>query len=225
MKNKVKRNEIIIVICFIAFIIGLGFVSYNYIIAKTNYAFESINLEINGNKEPEYIAKEEKEEESSNEPVDEGMGQNEVVEEQPKKEVYKDTYIGTLEIPKIGLTKGFVDMNSNRNNVDYNMQIIKPSDYPNVDKGNFIIASHSGTSNISYFKNLYKLTVSDEVTIYYNNVKYVYKIVKIYNHPKNGTVAIYRDENKTTITLITCTKNDENNQTVYIGELVSKNNY
>lgn len=116
-------------------------------------------------------------------------------------------------------------MNSTRNNVDYNMQIIKPSNYPDVEKGNFIIASHSGTSNISYFKNLYKLIVGDEVIVYYNNIKYIYKIVKIYNHPKNGEVAIYRDENKTTITLITCTKNDNNNQTIYIGELINKNNY
>lgn len=220
MKNKMKRNAIIIVICFISFIIGIIFISYNYIIDKKNYAFETINLEINGNKEPEYIAKEATVEETPNENTNEPT-----IKEEPKQEVYKDNYIGTLEIPKIGLTKGFVDMNSDRNNVDYNMQIIKPSNYPNVDKGNFIIASHSGTSNISYFKNLYKLTNGNEVIVYYNNIKYIYKIVKIYNHPKNGTVAIYRDNNKTTITLITCTKNDNNNQTVYIGELISKNNY
>lgn len=221
MKNKVKRNAIIIVICFIAFIIGLIFVSYNYIITKTNYAFESINLEINGNKEPEYIVQEEVIEDDNVSETSEEV----VIEKAVEEEVYKDNYIGTLEISKIGLTKGFVDMNSNRNNVDYNMQIIKPSDYPDVDKGNFIIASHSGTSSISYFKNLYKLSVGDEITVYYNNVKYIYKIVNIYNQSKNGTVKIYRDKNKTTITLITCTKNDDNNQTVYIGELISKNNY
>lgn len=223
MEFKKKRNAVIIIICFIAFIVGIVFLSYNYIIDKKNYAFETINLEINGNKEPEFIEEkkvpekvEETPDASTNEPV---------VEEKTKQEVYKDNYIGTLEVPKIGLTKGFVDMNSYRNNVDYNMQIIKPSNYPDVDKGNFIIASHSGTSNISYFKNLYKLTNGNEVIVYYNNVKYIYKIVKIYNHPKNGTVAIYRDNNKTTITLITCTKHDNNNQTVYIGELVNKNNY
>lgn len=34
MKNKIKRNQIIIIICFIAFIIGSIFISYNYIIDK-----------------------------------------------------------------------------------------------------------------------------------------------------------------------------------------------
>ena len=222
MKNKQKRNAIIIIICSVAFVIGIFFISYNYIIVKTKYAFETISLEVNGNKEVKYIAKDEPVKDDDKE---EDASEQITNEETSKKQVYQDNYIGTLEIPKIGLTKGFVDMNYNRNNVDYNMQIIKPSNYPDVDKGNFIIASHSGTSNISYFKNLYKLVVGDEVIVYYNHVKYVYKIVNIYTHPKNGEVAIYRDENKTIITLITCTRNDDNNQTVYIGELVSKNNY
>ena len=44
------------------------------------------------------------------------------------------------------------------------------SNYPDVAKGNLILASHSGTSSISFFKNLYKLEVNDDVYVNYNNV-------------------------------------------------------
>ena len=66
---------------------------------------------------------------------------------------------------------------------------------------------------------------NDEAYVYYKNIKYTYKIVKIYKQPKNGTIAIYRDYNKTTLTLVTCTKNDKKTQTVYIAELQSKKSY
>ena len=38
----------------------------------------------------------------------------------------------------------------------------------------------------------------------------------------NTDLAIYRDYNETVLTLITCTKNDETTQTVYISELIRK---
>ena len=203
--NRKKKNAIIITILFIMFVIGIIFMSYNYFIEKRNLVFEKINLEINGNKEVENI-----ETGSTN------------IEEKSNKKAIKYDYIGVLEIPKINLTQGFVDMNSKYNNVDYNLQIIKPSSYPDVDKGNFIIASHSGSSSISYFKRLYKITKGDKVYIHYNNVKYTYEVVNIYKEPKNGYIDIYRDNNKTTLTLITCTKNDDTTQTVYICNLIEK---
>jgi LPXTG-site transpeptidase (sortase) family protein len=137
----------------------------------------------------------------------------------------KEYYIGYLEIPKIKFKRGFVDIKSKDNDVSKNITIISGSKYPNVEKGNFIIAGHSGTGVHSYFKNLYKLKTNDEAYVYYKNVKYTYKIVKIYNQPKDGTVAIYRDYNKTTLTLITCTKDNKKSQTVYVAELQSKERY
>ena len=89
-------------------------------------------------------------------------------EEQKKEpEVYVDPYekyyIGSLSIPKINLQKGFVSVDSKYNTVSKNIQVVKGSNYPDVDKGNFIIAAHSGTSYLAYFKNLYKLTIGDVV--------------------------------------------------------------
>ena len=144
-------------------------------------------------------------------------------EEEEKKEEYVDPYlkyyIGTLEIPKINLSRGFVSIDSIYNHVDRNIQIIKGSSYPDKDKGNFILAAHSGNSYLSYFHNLYKLVKGDMAYINYQGKRYSYKIVNIYEQNKTGKIAIYRDANKTTLTLVTCTRNKSDKQTVYILEL------
>lgn len=132
----------------------------------------------------------------------------------------ENNYIGMLEISKINLKKGFVEPKSKYNDIKYNVTIIEGSNFPNVNKGNFILAAHSGTGEIAYFKNLYKLKVGDKATITYEGIEYTYKITKIYNQKKQGYVTIYRDVNKTTLTLITCTKNNKKSQTIYIAELI-----
>ena len=149
------------------------------------------------------------------------------VEETPKvvKESFSDKikkeFIGYLEIKKLNLKQGLVSKNSYYNNVNLNIQILKESDYPDKELGNVILASHSGTSGVSYFKNLYKLSVGDEAKIYYKGKVYTYIIVNIYDVPKVGKITINRDINKTCLTLITCTKNNKTSQTVYILELTS----
>ena len=132
-----------------------------------------------------------------------------------------EPYLGEIEIPKISLRKGFYSKESNLNNVKFNLYVMPTSSYPDVQNGNFIIAGHSGNYNNSYFKDLYKLNEGDQIYIYYNNVKYVYEIKKIYLQDKTGTISIYRNLEKTTLTLITCTLNDESHQTVYIAELTN----
>lgn len=137
-----------------------------------------------------------------------------------KKEQYYEEYIGVLEISKINFYKGFYNKNSGLNNVDYNLYVLPESSYPDVVNGNLMIAGHSGNYNNSYFANLYKLNVGDTAKVTYKGKKYTYKITDIYYEKKTGTVRILRDKNKTTLTLITCTKDDEAHQTIYIAELV-----
>lgn len=108
---------------------------------------------------------------------------------------------------------------SEENNVDKNIMVIQESSYPDVDKGNLIIAGHSGTGWNAYFNDLYKLQTGDIATVQYKNKEYNYKIVNIYKQKKVGTIAIYRDYNKTTLTLVTCTNDDSSTQTIYIAEL------
>lgn len=137
-----------------------------------------------------------------------------------KKEQYYEEYIGVLEISKINFYKGFYNKNSGLNNVDYNLYVLPESSYPDVVNGNLMIAGHSGNYNNSYFANLYKLNVGDMAKVTYKGKKYTYKITDIYYEKKTGTVRILRDKNKTTLTLITCTKDDEAHQTIYIAELI-----
>ena len=56
----------------------------------------------------------------------------------------------------------------------------------------------------------------------YNNIRYQYRLVNIYYEEKTGTIALRRNYDKTTMTLITCTYQDDTKQTVYILELESQ---
>ena len=129
-----------------------------------------------------------------------------------------EEYLGILEIKKIKLRKGFYKLNSNLNNVDKNITIVSSSDMPNVNKGNLILASHSGNSSVSYFRYLNKLDMEDIASIYYLGKKYDYKLINYYDVDKNGSVQIIKNNDINTLTLITCKKNTDK-QTVFIFEL------
>ena len=125
-----------------------------------------------------------------------------------------------LEIPKVNLKKEVYPNDASKNHVDINIEVINGSSMPNVSGGNLILASHSGNSEIAYFKHLDMLGYNDEFYVYYKNIKYKYVIGDIYDVPKTGYVEIKRDKSKSATTLITC-KKGTNMQTVYIGYLVS----
>lgn len=139
-------------------------------------------------------------------------------------EVKKDTRVSfskpfsKIHISKIGLDRDLYDINSKLNTVNKNIEILNGSDMPDIENGNFILASHSGNSPISYFRNLYKLDIGDEIVIDYNDHKYVYNVNKKYEVVKTGKVSIKRDKDKRTITLITCKGVDK--QLVVIGYLI-----
>ena len=135
------------------------------------------------------------------------------------KQKNNEEYIAVIKIPNINLEKGIYAKESNMNKVDKGIQILEKSDYPDVIKGNFILAAHSGTSRISYFKNISKLTMNDIISIDYNSKTYKYKITNIYDVEKTGKVTIKRNKDKTTLTLITC-KDNTNKQLIVISELI-----
>lgn len=142
----------------------------------------------------------------------------EIAKENDKKANY--SYIGQLSIPKISLKRGFVSKESKYNNIEYNITIANEADYPDVPMGNFILMAHSGNAYISFFDKLYKLEIGDEASVSYNAVTYNYRLTNVYNQAKTGTVAIYRNPSVKTLTLITCTHNDDYNQTIYIFEKI-----
>lgn len=205
--NKQKERispEMIAVIATIAILLGGFFLSYNYIQSKKVVAFDYIaNIFYNENQE--IIVQD---------------GEHQEEEEEELGEVTND-YIGYLSIPKINLKKGFLDKRSSENDVEKNILVVEGSNYPDKDKGNLMLAGHSGTGWKAFFNDLYKLNKGDIAVVTYKGKTYTYKIVNIYTQPKVGKIAIYRNYDKTTLTLITCTNHDSTTQTIYIAELQS----
>ena len=134
-----------------------------------------------------------------------------------KKNTTNGNYIGVLEIPKIRLKKGFVDPFSIHNNIGENITILKPYMMPNERNSTFLLAAHSGNSNISFFKDLYKLSIGDTIYIYYGNKKYIYEVVKYYEEDKKGTITINDNNNIKKLVLTTC--KSFNKQLIYIAHL------
>ena len=141
--------------------------------------------------------------------------------EKPQPTKTKIDYFAVIKIPKIGLEKGLANKGSYYNNVNRNILVVKESDMPDKDKGNVILAGHSGSGRTAYFKNLHKLERDDEVSIFYNGNEYKYKVLNQYDIEKTGTANIVRNVEKSTLTLITC-RHNTNKQIIYICELVEK---
>ncbi len=127
-----------------------------------------------------------------------------------------DNYFAILEIPKINLKKELYQ--DEKNNVDQNIYVHPKSIFPNQNKSHVILASHSGSSSIAYFKNLYKLKVNDEVKLYYNQNIYIYNIKEIEYQAKTGTLYLKQDYSNL-LTLITCTYQNNKTQTIYYAKL------
>lgn len=146
---------------------------------------------------------------------------NKIVEKKSKVE----SYVAVLEIPIISLKKGIYDKNSNNNDVNKNIQILKKSDMPDLENGNFILAGHSGTGRIAYFSDLEKIKVDNMIYVYYNEIKYSYKITFIYLEDKDGTISINGDNKTSRIILTTCSQKEKGKQLVVIGDLITKEKY
>ena len=173
---------------------GLLIFASQYLLDKRNSLFEYINMKLYFDQivdEPEPII----EPTPDPEPVP-------TPEPTPTPEVITESYVAVLEIPEISLKKGIYALGSRYNTVSRNVAILSPSNYPDVNGGNFVLAAHSGNGYLSFFKNLYKLSTSSYAYVYYNNVKYSYKITYIYTQAKTGTINVYRPYGKTTLILM-----------------------
>ncbi len=200
---------------------GGFFLSYNYIQTMKISTFDLMSNAIYKETEDGAVIETEPASSDSNENVEIEKKEPEPEEKKEYKEsTITEKYKGYLSIPKINLKKGFFAMESAQNNVEKNIFVVSGSSYPDVENGNLIIAGHSGTGWKAFFNDLHKLGEGDEAIVSYNDKNYVYKITKIYKQNKTGTIAIYRNYDKTTLTLITCTNYDSKTQTIYIAELV-----
>ena len=204
IKDKRRKKSWFIIIGSLIIVLGFSLLSFDFIKPYVDENTEEKSLEQFYIKEEQIIDKNDK------------TTSDEV--EKEKKTKVKYDYIAVLKIPKINLEKGLVEKSSKYNNINYGVQILKESDSPDVINGNVILAAHSGTANISYFRNLDKLDLGDDAIIYYQSNTYNYKVVKKYDADKTGKINIKRDRNTSTLTLITCRHNTDK-QIVIILEL------
>ena len=129
-------------------------------------------------------------------------------------------YIAVLKIDKINLEKGLYEIGNSLNNVDYNIEILSGSNMPDVENGNLVLASHNGYLKESYFRNLYKVEIHDKISVFYDSYEYIYEVINTYKVEKTGTVKVIRNNNKNTLTLITCS--GDNEQLVVVAELINR---
>ena len=215
--NKIKKTRKSHLLIFGSFLVFIGIIllSWNYILTLKEEVYSDMRVEIvmggeNGDTQSIVTA-----------PVAKNLNtETTYVEEYPELEQQIDysKYVGILEIPKIGLKRGFYGSDNRYNNIQYNVAVIRGSQFPDEDRGNLILMAHSGNAYISFFRYLYKLELGDKAYVTFKGKKYTYSIVNIYDTPKVGTVKIIRNYDKTTLTLITCTPNSDDYQTIYILE-------
>jgi len=208
-----------IIFSFIILFIGLFIFASEYFNSKKIAVYDYMN-ELYYNEEVivadiDEIIEETNEEKENNKEESKDTSYKEYVEN-------KSIYIGYLSIPDINLKKGFTEKTSIYNTVSKNIEILDSSDYPDKENGNVIFAAHSGNSSVSYFNKLHLVNIGAYVYIDYKDVTYTYEIKDIYEVEKTGKAEIKRRKGVSTITLITCTKNNNSTQTIYIGELINK---
>lgn len=205
-------------------VLGIALLSYNYRTELKLFAYDEMNSKLFTKENKTSDKTDSIEVENQDQSTTEQKAQQASTTKKKQKGV-SYSYIGYLEIPKLGIKKGFLDVNDKNNTVEKNIEVVKTSNYPDVENGNLIIAGHSGYGYKAFFKDLYKVENGDVAYVYYGNIKYTYQVKKIYTQERTGKIAIYRNYDQKTLTLITCTKDDKTKQTVYIAELIKQENY
>lgn len=212
-RKKIKKSQILLLGSLLVFV-GICTLSFEYLGRMKDDVFTDMDLKLNAG-----LVVADDEEATTDVPITNNLPEdNKQAVQAPAIDYSK--YLGVLEIPKVGLKRGFYNLDSKYNDIQYNVTLVEGSNMPDVVNGNLILMAHSGDAAVSYFAYLYILKIGDKAYVTYNGNKYTYQIVNIYDVPKTGRVKIVRSYDKTTLTLITCTKNNDKSQTVYILELV-----
>ena len=215
-KKSFRKSQLLIIGSFLVFL-GIVVLSFNHLKAIKNSVFSDMQIAISDSipdSTGETVI-----DTPEAEIINSSDNQGASTPEEPPVINY-DKYLGVLEIPKIGLKRGFHGTDSRYNDIQYNVTLVKGSAMPDVPNGNLILMAHSGDAYNSYFNYLYRLDIGNSAYVTYKGRKYQYKLVNVYTVPKVGSVTITRNFDRTTLTLITCTNNDSTSQTVYILELV-----
>lgn len=121
--------------------------------------------------------------------------------------------IGSLKIKKLNINKPLYKLDSEKNNIEKNVTILKDSIMPDQKESIVFLAAHSGTGKTAYFEELNQLTVGDIINLEYKNKKYEYQINKIWEENKNGYIHINKEDSNQLV-LTTCSPTKINKQLV-----------
>lgn len=210
--NRMKKSQVLLLGSLLVFC-GLIFISWDYFKMLRDEIYSDMKIMMMGNNVSE---PNESREEVNNEFSFVASESNNYVD----NTIDYSKYLGVLQIPKIWLKRGFYNVDSKYNNVDSNVTLVDGSVMPDEQAGNLILMAHSGDAYVSYFSQLYKLSIGDECFILYNGQAYHYVITKIYDVDKIGAVGIDSNPDTANLILITCTKDKDNLQTIYVAEQV-----
>lgn len=123
-----------------------------------------------------------------------------------KKNIKKEeTPIGYLKIEKIGLKEKLYDIESPKNNIQTNLEILPLSSFPSKEGSNLMIVGHSGYGPLAYFKHLNQIKENDEIKIVLDKT-YIYNVRKKELVNKSRTTYFKTKEN--ILTLFTCSSSD-----------------
>ena len=146
-KKSFRKSQLLIIGSFLVFL-GIVFLSFNHLKAIKNSVFSDMQIAISDSIPDStgetVVTTPEVEITNSND------NQNAPTPEEPPVINY-DKYLGVLEIPKIGLKRGFHGTDSKYNDIQYNVTLVKGSTMPDVPNGNLILMAHSGDAYNSYF--------------------------------------------------------------------------
>lgn len=126
-----------------------------------------------------------------------------------EKELFK------LYIPKINLLRNVYDVNSSLNDVSINVELLNSSD---KGKNLYLLASHSGGGQASYFDNLIYLEKGDIIFLKYRDKSLSYVVDKIFYIEKNGYFET--TSRRDTLFLITCSLSNQKEQLVVVAKIV-----
>lgn len=130
----------------------------------------------------------------------------------------KELPIANLSIKKLNINKPIYKINSKNNNVSKNVELLEGSILPDNENSIIFLAAHSGNSEVSYFNNLYKLKVGDEISLQYKNNKYTYVVDNKFLEDKDGDIEINKTSNNQLV-LTTCSTTDSSKQLIINSNL------
>lgn len=128
-------------------------------------------------------------------------------------------YWGFIEIPKLNLYYGFYNLSDKNNEIKNGIEVMSGSEIPSETGSNIVLVAHSGIGYNILFDRLDVLNLEDEVNLYFNQIKYRYKVKKILKKDKKDVLSLIKSKNNT-LMLITCDKQEKEKNLIVYLELI-----